>query len=296
MRQLTLCIIMSCVALAGPVLAQEADSTVTYGWDHSLEGGLGFTQTEFENYAKGGESSLTWTSFLNYKAIELGPKHEWKTEGEGQFGQTKLGSGDLRKAVDRIRLASLNTWKLGEAVDPYVGIEARSQFAKGYAYPTAGREVLVSKFLNPLELTERFGGSRTLGPGFVTRLGIAFNEYIVTDTYYAAIDSPGVNMRYTDNPETAKREKFRLDSGMESVTDYERSFESDRYKVKSMLKLFSKFDDPSKVKVEWNSKFTANLISFVNVMLEAEVLYDEDIVKRTQFKETFSIGLSKTFF
>ncbi len=181
-------------------------------------------------------------------------------------------------------------------MDPYIGVEARTQFAKGYAYPTGGGEVLVSKFLNPLELTERFGGSRTLGPGFVTRLGVAFNEYIVTDTYYAAIDSPGVNMRYTDDPETAKREKFRLDTGMESVTDYERSFESDRYKIKSMLKLFSKFEDPSKVKVEWNSKFTANLISFVNVMLETEVLYDEDIVKRTQLKETFSIGLSKTFF
>lgn len=296
MRRLTLCLAMVCAVMAGPVLAQETDSTVAYRWDHSLEGGLGFTQTEFENYAKGGESSLTWTSFLNYKAIELGLKHEWKTEAEAQFGQTQLGSGDLRKAADRIRLASLNTWKLGEAVDPYIGVEARTQFAKGYAYPTGGGEVLVSKFLNPLELTERFGGSRTLGPGFVTRLGVAFNEYFVTDTYYAAIDSPGVNMRYTDDPATAKREKFRLDTGMESVTDYERSFESDRYKIKSMLKLFSKFEDPSKVQVEWSSKFTANLISFVNVILETEVLYDEDIVKRTQLKETLSIGLSKTFF
>ena len=31
-------------------------------------------------------------------------------------------------------------------------------------------------------------------------------------------------------------------------------------------------------------------------MLETEVLYDEEIVKRTQLKEIFSIGLSKTFF
>ena len=296
MRRLTLCFVMSYILSAGQALAQSADTTVTYGWDHSLEAGLGFTQTKFENYAKGGESSLTWTSSLAYKAIELGLKHEWKSEAEAQFGQTQLGGGDLRKAVDRIRLASLNTWKLGEAVDPYVGIEARTQFAKGYAYTADGGELLVSKFLNPLELTERFGGSRTLGPGFVTRLGVAFNEYIVTDTYFAAIDSPGVNMRYTDDPETAKREKFRLDTGMESVTEYERSFENDRYKVKSSLKLFSKFEDLSKMKVEWNSKFTANLISFVNVMLETEVLYDEDIVKRTQLKETFSIGLSKTFF
>ena len=118
----------------------------------------------------------------------------------------------------------------------------------------------------------------------------------MTDTYYAAIDTDGVNLRYTDDPATAKLEKSRLDTGIESVTEYDRAFEKDRYKVKSALKLFSKFDDPSKVKVEWNSKFTANLISFVNVMLETEVLYDEDIVKRTQLKETFSIGLSKTFF
>ena len=199
--------------------------------------------------------------------------------------------------MDRIRLASLHTWKLGKLLDPYAGVEARTQFAKGYVYTASGDEILVSKFANPLELTQRLGGGRVLAQGLVTRLGVAFNEYIVTDDYYALIDTAGVLLRYTDDIETLDElEKFRLDTGIESLTDYERSFENDRYKVKSMLKLFSKFEDPSRVKVEWTSKFTANLISFVNVMLETEVLYDEEIVKRTQLKEIFSIGLSKTFF
>ena len=127
MQRLTLCLVMSYIVLAGPALAQQADTTVTYGWDHSLEAGLGFTQTKFENYAKGGESSLTWTSFLAYKAIELRPTREWKSEAEGQFGQTRLGDGDIRKAVDRIRLASLHTWKLGKLLDPYAGVEARTR-------------------------------------------------------------------------------------------------------------------------------------------------------------------------
>ena len=49
-------------------LAQEDETPL--GWSHDLIGGLGFTQTEFENYAEGGESSLTWTLGLDYKALE----------------------------------------------------------------------------------------------------------------------------------------------------------------------------------------------------------------------------------
>ena len=286
--------------LAGPARAQETGEKpeVELGWSQSLVGGLSFTQTEFENYAEGGESSLTWTSLLTYKADEIRERREWKTEAEAQFGQTRLGSGDLRKAVDRIKASSVNTWKLGEVVDPYVSADAQTQFAPGYVYSDNAPRVKVSKFANPLYVNEAAGVSRTLEEGFVTRLGVAVHEAFVTDAAFAAIhdDAAGVDLRYTDDPATSKLEKSRVDTGLESVTEYERAFNEKTLNLKSKLRLFSRFDDLSTVDVLWNTKVTANLISFVNVILETEVIYDADISTKTQFKEVLSLGMTHSFF
>jgi hypothetical protein len=286
--------------LATAARAQEAAEKpeVKPGWSQSLVGGLSFTQTEFENYAEGGESSLTWTALLTYKADEIRKRREWKTEAEAQFGQTRLGSGDLRKAVDKVKVISVNTWKLGEVVDPYVSADAQTQFAPGYVYSDNAPRVKVSKFANPLYVNEAAGVSRTLEEDFVTRLGVAVHEVFVTDTTFAAIKNAAakVDLRYTDDPATAKIEKTRVDTGLESVTEYERAFNQKKLNVKSRLRLFSKFDDLATVDVLWNTKVTANLISFVNVILETEVLYDADIVKRTQFKEVLSLGMTHSFF
>ncbi len=276
------------LALPAPASAQEKkEEKRDPGWYPSLVGGLSFTQTEFENYAEGGESSLTWTTLFTFTLDEVRTRRLWHTEAEAQFGQSRLGNGDLRKAVDRFEVSTVNTWKLGEVVDPYVSADARSQFAPGYEYPDAGK-VEVSRFANPLYFNQAAGVSRTLEEGFVTRLGVAVHEVFVTDETFAP--------RYTDDPSTAKLEKTRVDTGLESVTEYNRDFNEKKLNVKSKLRLFSKFEDPATVDVYWNTKFTANVLSFVNVILETEVLYDEDIVKRTQLKEVLSIGLTHTFF
>lgn len=280
------------------VQAEEEDDTPPIGWSQSLVGGLSVTQTEFENYAEGGESSLTWTTLLTYVAREYQEKRDWKTELEVQFGQTRLGNGGMRKAADRIKLSSLHIWTLGAFVDPYVSVDARTQFAKGYVYYGDNERVLVSKFANPLYLAQGAGVGKQLLPGLRTRLGASVQEYFVSDEYFASIvnEDADVDLHYTDDPETAKIEKTRVDTGLESVTEYERSFNDERLHLKSELRLFSVFEDPATIDVYWNTKATAQVLSFISVILETEVLYDEDIVKRTQLKEVLSIGLTHTFF
>ena len=290
--------VAAAVSWAPASVGAEEEEAPPIGWSQSLVGGLSFTQTEFENYAQGGESSLTWTSLLTYVAREYHEKRDWKTEVEAQFGQSKLGSGDIRKAVDKLKLASLHTWTLGAFVDPYVSLDARTQFAKGYAYYGDNERLEVSRFANPFYLAQGAGVGKQLLPGLRTRLGVSVQEVFVTKEEFAAVIEPeaGVTLRYTDDPETDKIEKTRVDTGIESVTDYERSFDEGRLNLKSELKLFSQFEDPSVVDVYWNNKATAQVLSFISVILETELLYDADIVKRTQFKEVLSIGLTHKFF
>ncbi len=303
-RQLVVILIAatSGVAVLGAGRPAGADDTPPPpGWTTGLVGGVSFTQAEFENWAEGGESSLTWNALLTYSALQVAGQRQWKTEAEAQFGQTRLGTGDLRKAADKIKLSSVNTWKLGAVVDPYVSLDAQTQFAPGYVYyGDAGKmKVEVSRFANPFYLNEGAGGSRQLAEGLTTRLGVAFHETFVTDTTFARIVNPdaGVNLSYTDDPDTPdKIEKSRLETGVESVTAYERAFNDKKLHVKSELKLFSQFSDLSSVQVNWTTKTTANVVSIVDVMLETDLVYNETVVKRTQFKEIFSLGITHTFF
>lgn len=286
------------VAAPGLALAQDAEKAheerrkaaeeAPLGWSQDLIGALGFTQTEFENYAEGGESSLTWVAAMQYKLRQRTEKRFWTTELAGEFGQTKLGDEGVRKAADRIRLTSLHLWTLGGWVDPFVAIDAQTQFAKGYDYATSSDDP-ISKFMNPFYFRQSAGVSKTLAQGLKTRLGVALDETIVTDVEFAP--------RYTDDPETADEiEKSRIETGLESVTRYERSFDEERLNVFSELILFSNFEEPDKVDVFWVTKFTAKIVNFIGVVLATEVKYDEDILKRTQLKEVLSIGITHTFF
>lgn len=258
------------------------------GWSTELVGGLALTQTEFENYAEGGESSLTWATSLDFEAFLNRENREWKTTAALQFGQTRLGDGDFRKAADRISVETVHTWKLHRLVDPYVSVDARTQFAKSFTYTEDMRGPEISRFANPLYLNEGAGIGRRFNAWLHSRLGFAVHEVFVTEEQFAAA--------YTDDPETADLEKTRVDTGMELVTEYERNWEEEKVKVKSQLKLFSTFDAPDKIDVNWNTVLTANLISFIDVIASAEVIYDEDILKRTQLKEVLALGITHTFF
>lgn len=280
--------------LAAPAAAQDeaarkkAAEEAPPGWSQELIGGLGFTQTEFENYAEGGESSLTWTSSLQYRLRQRTEKRFWLTEGYAEFGQTKLGTQEIRKATDRLRVTSLHLWTLGAWVDPFVALDAQTQFAGGYDY-AADPKVETSRFMNPFYFRQSAGVSKTLAPGLQTRLGVALDETIVTDEAFA--------LRYTDDdPADGKLDKTRIDTGLESVTRYERNFDEDRLNVFSELMLFSRFEAPDKVDVYWVNKFTAKVLSFIGIVLATEVKYDEDILKRTQLKEVLSIGITHKFF
>jgi hypothetical protein len=289
---LSVCVLSA--ALAAPAAAQDeaarkkAAEEAPLGWTQEMIGGLGFTQTEFENYAEGGESSLTWTSSLQYRLRQRTEKRFWLTEGYAEFGQTKLGTEEIRKATDRLRVTSLHLWTLGAWVDPFIALDAQTQFASGYDYATDPKTE-TSRFMNPFYFRQSAGVSKTLAPGLKTRLGVALDETIVTDEAFAS--------RYTDDdPADGKLDKSRIQTGIESVTRFERSFDEGRLDVLSELMLFSKFESPDKVDVYWVNKFTAKVLDYIGIVLATEVRYDEDIIKRTQFKEVLSIGLTHTFF
>ncbi len=91
----------------------------------------------------------------------------------------------------------------------------RTQFAKGYIYPSPDTSVQVSAFFDPAYLTQSAGVGYQPIKEINTRLGVGLRE-VVTNNF---------SKYYTDDPKTVKIEKSAIYGGMESITEVEWSFE-----------------------------------------------------------------------
>ena len=279
---ITVVLIFSVLA---PTVLAEADQWGDFGVVYQVIAGLNITQNTYDNWAAGGEDALAYTLTLNSKIEKNRPKYIWTVTGDFAFGQTKQGDDPIRNAVDKITVEGLYTHKLGVYVNPYVGLGFDTQFAKGYDY-SVDPKIARSNFLDPIYIMGGAGAGFFLKPNLTTRLGLAFKE--TRADKFAGF--------YSDDPDTPDEiEKSRFETGVESVTDFNVKLgENLLYETK--LGLFSAFEHIDIVDIKWDNKWTAQVAKYVNVNLNVLLYYDEDIVKKTQIKETLAIGLTYTIF
>ncbi len=100
---------------------------------------------------------------------------------------------------------------------------------------------------------------------------------------------------YSDDLETLEVEKFKFDTGVESVTSANFKLD-DNLLYTSELRLFGTFNALDVWDVRWDNVITAQISKLVNVNLNVLLIYDEDQVKRTQLKEALQIGLTYALF
>ena len=75
MKIVTMFIVAISFVFITSIHAQEAEpkaEEVTYGWKNQVVSGLNLTQTSFDNWSQGGESSLSWQFNLN-ASFKLSP-------------------------------------------------------------------------------------------------------------------------------------------------------------------------------------------------------------------------------
>ena len=102
-------------------------------------------------------------------------------------------------------------------------------------------------------------------------------------------------MMYSDDPATTELEKFKNETGIESVTEYSWSFMEDM-NYSTYLRLFGRFEDLSVWDVRWDNVITAKINKYVNVNFGVLVIYDVDETAKTQVKEALQLGISYTLF
>ena len=292
MRKFTLLLSILFYSFQFAALAQDADTS----WKSKYEASLGFSQTTFTNWASGGENSTAINSMLNiYKNYAKG-KVSWNNYLGLAYGvNINQTEPKVRKNNDKINFVTqggLYAWKKWD----YAGLFSfSSQFAKGYNYPNDS--VHISKFM---------------APGYF-QLSIGMN-YKPVDYFSVFISPIGTRLTVVNDKSLTSRPEGAYGIFGDNTTLWQIGgsvnavFKKDIMKnvnLMSKLDLFSDYrHNPQNIVVGWENNILMKVNKYISLNLATMLIYDDNIPymdsennprgARTQFRETFSIGLAYT--
>lgn len=281
--------IIAVLILAYTANAQNADTTKA--WTRGVKASLSFTQVSLTNWAAGGENSFGGNSFLNLFANLKQGKTTWDNSLDMAYGLIKLGDAKIRKSDDKIDFVS----KLGHNVIHKnlflsANLSFKTQFNEGFNYPNDS--VVISNFLSPAYLMLGLGLDykpyKYLSISFLPLTGrlTLVNDEVLSDAGAYGVD-PGKKIR----PEFGAAFKATLEKDIATNIN-----------LKTKLELFSNYlDRPQNIDINWEALMILKVNKFISTYIGFQTIYDHDILitdkdgntgPRTQFKQTFGVGLT----
>ena len=247
--------------------------------------GLNLSQIAFSNWTQGGDNSLSFTIFSNLKLDYIGMPWKWTNSLKLTYGRSKIGNQGYRTNDNEIYYESVLIHRLGWKVNPYVDATFRTAITKGYNYGS-DPAMQIADFFDPAYFTQGLGFAYDEDKGIRQRIGIAFKQTVADK--FASL--------YSDDPETMDEiEKFKFESGLESVTEVEYEF-LENMTYDGYLRLFTRFNELDKWDVRWDNIITAKVNDYVNVNFNFLLIYEKDQSLKRQIKEALQLGISYTLF
>ncbi len=266
------------------VYSQDADSKQKE-WTPSLIASANLSQVAFNNWSKGGENSLAYSFgvdwVMEYKSVS---KWSFKNQLKGDWGQSKTGSETTKITSNNAFNETVLFFDTGWFVKPYASNLIRTPITAGYNYDLAFDEQTVA-FFDPGYVTQSIGFAYDKSEIFQTRLGLAFEESFANK----------FGLSSTDDPETAEIEKFKYETGIESITDVKYEVvENVLYKGK--LRLFSGFNRLDTWDVAMDNTLTAKVNNWLNVNFTYLLVYKVSESIKTQTQEALQVGVTYSIF
>lgn len=262
----------------------SSDSLLQNHWHYAGVAGLNISQIALDNWTQGGDNALAFTLLGNFGAKYVDSPWTFNNGLKLAFGRTKLGEDDFRTNDNEFFLESILSHSFGWAVDPYISNTIRTVISKGFDYKATPSPVQTSQFFDPGYITQSIGFLFNKHPNISTRLGIGFQETITNKFPF-----------YSDDPNTIDIEKFKLDTGIESVTEAAYNIE-ENVAFGSKLRLFSRFNELDVWDVRWDNLITAQISKYFNVNFNVLVIYEKKQSLKTQLKEALQLGVTYTLF
>jgi hypothetical protein len=290
-RALPFVLALCAVSFAATAFAEDEEPPE--GVQYAAVTGITFTQTNYVDWAEGGDDALAYVLSFVGGASEDRRHDKWQIAGAVGFGQSKIGGEDTRVSVNELVLEGLYNYKLPRRWSAYAAGGFRSAIVTGYDYkvpipgtdPQEFEDREKASFNDPGYYTASFGAQKDLSQKpyhFTSRVGLGF-KYTTAQTHY--------QFGYADDPDTQELDKDKLETGIDSVTDLNAQISED-LRLVSKLALFSTFEGLDVWDVRWENTLTAKINKYVNTQFQLIFLFDKDVSGRLQRFQMLSIGLS----
>lgn len=276
--------------------ANTPKEDTTY-WKSKYESALGFSQTTFSNWVKGGENSVSSNLILNVYKDYKRKSITWNNYLGVAYGISKQQSAnELRKTDDKIDILTKAGIYASEKWD-YTGyFEFKSQFSNGYAYPNDS--VHTSAFM---------------APGYF-QLSVGMN-YKPASFFSLFISPVGSRLTVVNDSSLTHRKEGAFGVNGDNKTLWQVGgsinaiFKKDIFKnvnLMSKLDIFSNYSQKqNKLVVGWENNILMKVNKYMSMNFSSTLIYDEKAITKDnsgnffdilQFRETFGIGFAYTIF
>jgi hypothetical protein len=258
--------------------------TIKY-WKRGGFSVLTFNQVKFRNWSAGGENAFSTSGvfnvFGNYKKGSI----VWDNSLDLGYGIMMNDHKEIRKNEDKIDLNSKVGYKAFAKFYYSTIFNYHTQFSNGYNYPNDS--VVVSKFNAP--------GYISLGIGLDFKPADYFSVSLSPITgKLTIVDSKALSGIGAYGVDTGKLARFEFGANLNS------RFQKDIVKnvnVLSKLVLFNNYTDKHKpnrknIDVNWEVMINIKASKYLTTSIFTDLVYDQNVIARTQFKEVFGIGFS----
>ena len=270
-------------------------------WRIGGDGSVGFTQTYYENWKKGGESALSLLvilkGFANYSSAD--GKVKWENSAEIRNGWLRPGGqgSELKKNDDKFEITS--RYGLSAFKKWYYSTEFNfnTQFFRGYKYPKANYPDPISAFMAPSKMFFKVGLDYKPNPNFSLFLSpLSLKNVYVRDT--ALIDQTKFGI-------DANSKAF-WEPGLNTDLRYKRKITPD-ITFETKYKMFVNYKDPfKKLDIDWENNLQMQLNNYVQLRVMLHMIYDDNVLfpvyddegtqigekAKLQIKEFISVGFS----
>jgi hypothetical protein len=303
-------------------------------WDEALKTNIKFGQSSLNNWAAGGDNTVTLQAYIDGNANYNKDNLFWNNRLQLDYGFVYASSKPiLQKSDDRIYFESKFGYK-NEKMRNFsfsANYDFKSQFSTGYEYKTPG--ALKDDAGNDLEGSDlrqawrdaRIVKSGLLAPAYTNlALGIDLKPWkwlslnvapltggvvIVRDAQLRKNYGMALKPEWEDVTEGLPEDgsayrSARFEFGAQVKADIAVKV-NDNFAYTSQLVLFSNYlDHPEKLRVNWDNRFDWKLAKYFSLTLTTNLIYDDKVLifsekdgltkQRVQFKESLLFGFTYT--
>ncbi len=242
-------------------------------WRIGGDGSVGFTQTYYENWKKGGESALSLLmilkGFASYASHD--GKVKWDSNAEIRNGWVRPGdkNEEIKKTDDKLELTTRFGLKAFDKWYYSTELTFNTQFYKGYDYPKSEYPTPKSAFLAPSKTIFKIGLDYKPNSEFSLFLSpFSVKNVFVRDT--AVIDQT----KFGVDPD---RKAF-WEPGLNADLKFRKQLTPDLF-YESKYKMFINYKDPfKKLDIDWENNIRMQLTTYLDLKMMIHLLYDDNVL------------------